>query len=72
MIFFVIAIFIGIGFFESRSLIKNKCWGEFAAFISLLTVGFTLILLQTLGIKIPSAGEGINLFVENVMHLGYK
>lgn len=72
MIFFVVAVFIGIGFFESRNLIKKKSWREVAVFFVLLSFGFTLIGLQTLGVKIPSPGDGINTFFDKVLHLSYK
>ncbi|HBR08637.1 MAG TPA: hypothetical protein DD735_07060 [Clostridiales bacterium] len=72
MIFLVVAIYIGIGFFGSRSLVKKKCWREASAFLVLLSFGFALIILQTLDIKIPSPGNGVKLFVEKVLHLGYK
>ena len=72
MIFLVVAIYIGIGFFGSRSLVKKKCWREVATFFILLSFGFVLIALQALHIKIPSPGNGITFFVEKVLHLGYK
>ncbi|WP_052446799.1 hypothetical protein [Candidatus Soleaferrea massiliensis] len=72
MIFFVIAVFIGIGFLGSRNLIKKKSWREVAVFFILLSFGFTLIALQTLDVKIPSPGEGIRTFFEKVLYLSYK
>lgn len=72
MIFLFVAVYIGIGFFGSRNLVQKKCWREAAAFFILLSLGFALLILQALGIKIPSPGNGINLFVEKVLHLGYQ
>ena len=58
--------------FQPRNLIKKKCWREVAAFFVLLSFGFTLIILQTLDVKIPSPGDGIKTFFEKALHLSYK
>ncbi|MGE4483672.1 MAG: hypothetical protein AB7C97_01015 [Oscillospiraceae bacterium] len=72
MTIIVVILYIVVAYFESRNLIKNKYWPELISSMVLLTFGFTLIVLQTLDVKIPSPGNGIKIFVENVMHLGYK
>lgn len=68
----VAAIYIVIVVFTVRNLIKKKYWREMVSSLILLTFGFTLLVLQTMNVKIPSPGAGIKYFVENILHLGYK
>lgn len=72
MVILAVVFYIVIGFFGSRGLIKEKQWREFTAFIVLFSFGFTLIVLQTLDVEIPSPVKGIKLLVEDIMRLGYK
>jgi hypothetical protein len=71
MIYLVIAIYLIVGFIGGRHLFKKKWWREFATYLTLLTFGFFLLALQSVGIQFPSPGEGIRLLVEKVWHLGY-
>lgn len=71
MIYFVVAMYLIIGFIGGRHLAKEKRWREFAAYLAFLTLGFVLLALQSLGIKIPSPGEGIRILVTKVWHMGY-
>ena len=72
LILLVIIVFAIIGFFGCRSLIEKKYWRELIVFSVILFMGFVLFAMQSLEIKIPSPGEGVKLFVEQVLHLGYK
>lgn len=72
ILFFVIIVFAIIGYFGSRTLIRKKNWRELVVFSVILFIGFALFALQSLDIKIPSPGEGVKLFVEEVLHLGYE
>ena len=72
MTIIVAVLYVVVAYFISRNLIKKKYWPELVSSMVLLTFGFTLIVLQTLNVKIPSPGHGIKIFVENVLHLGYK
>lgn len=68
----VVAVYLVTGYFFTRSLVKRKYWRELVSGLVILTFGFALLALQALDVKIPSPGEGIRIFVENFLHLGYK
>lgn len=72
MIYVVAAVYLIIAFIGCRFLFKKKWWPEFAAYLTLLTFGFSLLGLQALGIQVPSPGEGIRLLIKDVMHMGYR
>ncbi len=71
MIYAVVAIYIIIAFVGCRSLYQKKWWAECAAYLTLLTVGFSLLAMQALGIEVPSPGQGIRVLIIDVLHLGY-
>lgn len=71
MIFFVVAIYLIIGFIGGLYLAKEKRWREFAAYLAFLTIGFALLAIEALSLPAPSIGDGIRFLVINVCHLGY-
>lgn len=71
MIYAVIAIYLIIAFVGCRPLYQKKWWAEFAAYLTLLTVGFSLLAIQTLGVEVPSPGQGIHILIIDVLHMGY-
>ena len=68
MVLLLILVFIIIILYEVPELIKKKYWRELIVFSALLTIGFVLSLLQTLGYTIPSPVEAI----ENIINTFIK
>lgn len=60
----LILVFTGIALIEALGLFRKKQWGEFAAFCILLTIGFTLSLLQTIDVKVPNPNKGIEFLIK--------
>lgn len=71
MIYAVVAIYLIIAFVGCRRLFQRKWWAEFAAFLTLLTFGFSLLALEALGVPLPSPGQGIYVLIVDVLHMGY-
>lgn len=65
-IFLLILVFIGIALVEIPGLVRKKLWGEFAVSLLLLSIGFTLSLLQTIGVKIPNPNKGIEFLIKQI------
>lgn len=64
MILALLLTFAGIAFYEVPGLIRQKRWRELSAFAVLLTVGFVLSLLQTIGVKVPNPTKGIESIIK--------
>ncbi len=60
---------IAIILYEVPSLVRKKLWGELVLFSVLLAFGFTLALLQALGITVPSPVEGIAFLTRRLIRL---
>ena len=71
MIYVVIAAYLIIAFVGCRPLFQKKWWPEFAVYLTLLTIGFSLLSMQALGIRVPSLGQGIQILIMDVLHMGY-
>lgn len=67
-IFLCICIYITLAFICIPSIIKKKHWGEVAVVSVILTAGFTLSLLQLLGVNVPNPNKGI----ESLINLLYS
>lgn len=63
-IFLLILAFTGIALVEIPGLFRKKQWGELAAFFVLLAIGFTLSLLQAIGVKVPNPDKGIEFLIK--------
>lgn len=58
-VFILILVFTGIALVETPGILKQKLWGELATLSILLTIGFTLSLLQIMEIKAPNPNDAI-------------
>lgn len=63
-VFLCILIYTAVVFICIKSAFKKKQWGEVAIIFILITAGFTLSLLQILGIHIPNPNKGIQWLVK--------
>ncbi|MBO8127407.1 MAG: hypothetical protein H0Z38_09265 [Firmicutes bacterium] len=66
MVYVLIIIFILLAVLEIPGLIHKKLWGELAAVLVFLTIGFTLSLPLVLGIKVPSPNNGIKYVITTI------
>ncbi len=69
MIIFLTAAYGVIILLEVPGMLSRQQWGELGLFFALLVMGFTLALLQIIGVSLPSPIEGITFVVEDVMGL---
>lgn len=72
MIFILIVTFIGIIFYETPDMIKNKHLHELKIFSIFLIIAFILSLFYILDIPIPNPVKGIEFVVNNLLHLNYN
>jgi len=63
-VFMLILSFIVIAMIDIPKLIKSKKWGELTASSVLLSIGFILSLLMTLGVKVPNPNKGIEFLIK--------
>lgn len=71
MVVLVIIIFVLLGISDFPTLIQQKKWYEVSVLAGLYAFVFTLAILQTIGVILPSPVKGIQWFIINVLHLGY-
>ena len=71
MIFLLIIVFIGVVLIEVPGLIRKKHWRELVVFSLFLLAAFIMTLLQTIGVKLPSPFNGINILIRDILHLNY-
>ncbi|TGE34602.1 hypothetical protein [Desulfosporosinus sp. Sb-LF] len=72
MILLLVSVFIGIILFEVPNLIRNKYWRELIVFSILLSIAFTMAMLETMGVKLPNPSLIIDWLVRDVLHLNYQ
>lgn len=65
-VFILILTFSGIAFIQAPSLIRKKQWGELTVVFVLLAIGFTLSLLQTIGVQVPNPNKGIEFLIKQM------
>ena len=65
-ILMVIIIFAVIIYFQVPPLAKKKLWGELAVYLVILSIGFTLSLLQMMDVKIPNPNDGITYIINSI------
>ena len=63
-IFLCIFIYIALVFICIPSVTKKKQWGKVVIISVLLTAGFTLSLLQILGVDVPNPNKGIESIIK--------
>jgi len=51
--------FTSIALIDIPGILRKKLWGELAIFSILLVIGFTLSLLQVIGVKLPNPNRSI-------------
>ena len=66
----LILVFSVIALIEVPKLIKKKLWGELAAFSVLLSIGFILSLLLTIGVKLPNPSKAIENLIKLIVPVG--
>ncbi len=71
MIALIIIGFIGVALFDVPALIRKKHWYELKVYSFFLLIAFTLAMLTTLGVKIPSSAKGIEYLIKDLLHLSY-
>ena len=49
-----------------KGAFKKKQWGEVAIIFVLITLGFTLSLLQIIGVKVPNPNKGISALIKMI------
>lgn len=67
MIILCLIIFSFFSFIDLFPLIKKRNWKDFSIYIILISVAFTLCIMNEAGIKIPSPAEPIKSIVENIV-----
>jgi hypothetical protein len=67
MVFIIILVFTGVTIVQSYYLIKRHSWRELIVFAILQSCAFTLSLLYTLGVNLPSPMELIDNFITKVL-----
>ena len=72
MMLLVIGIFSLIAFTEIPSLVQKKLWRELVVFSLLFILAFTVCVLHTAGVNVPSPMRGIKYFIEEVLKISYK
>lgn len=58
--------FIAIVAYEAPDIIRERQWGQLALFIVLVLLGFTISLLQAIGIPVPNPVKGIEFLTGKV------
>lgn len=71
MIFLIIVIFILLGLSDFPKLVHDKKWYEVSVLSGFYVCVFTLAVLQSSGVVLPSPIKGIQSFIVNFLHLGY-
>lgn len=66
----LILVFTVITLIEVPKLIKKKLWGELTAFSVLLSTGFILSLLLTIGVKLPNPAKAIENLIKLIVPVG--
>ncbi|HHV62717.1 MAG TPA: hypothetical protein GXX51_08790 [Firmicutes bacterium] len=61
--------FIAIVAYEAPDIIRERQWGELALFIVLVLLGFTISLLQAIGMPVPNPVKGIESLTERIARL---
>ncbi|NPV54334.1 MAG: hypothetical protein HPY71_12585 [Firmicutes bacterium] len=61
--------FIAIVAYEAPDIIRERQWGELALFIVLVLLGFTISLLQAIGMTVPNPVKGIESLTERIARL---
>jgi heme/copper-type cytochrome/quinol oxidase subunit 1 len=64
VLFLLIAVFAAMALYQVPLLIREKLWRELAAFSFIWILAFSLSLLLTLGVELPSPTDGI----ERIIH----
>lgn len=72
MIFLLILVFTVLILYEVPGIIRNKQWRELVVYSALISLAFTVSLLQTLNVKIPNPVRDAQYFVSDLLHLRYK
>ena len=72
MIVLLILVFAVLILYEVPGLIRNKQWRELAVYSVLISLAFTISLLQTLNVKILNPVRDVQYFVSDILHLRYK
>jgi len=67
-----ILIFVIIAAIDVPPLIKNKQKRELIVFCVLFVFAFTIAILQSMDIKVPSPIKGVIYLVKDVLHISYK
>jgi len=65
----LVSVFIAIGLFEGPKMVREKLWRELLVFGFLLFFGFTLSILLTLGVPVPSPVRGIRSLMNPILKL---
>jgi uncharacterized membrane protein (DUF2068 family) len=71
MTFLLIVVYALILLMEAPGLIKKKYWRELIAFSVLLTLGFTLCILQTMRVNVPNPVKDTQYFVKSLIPFSY-
>ncbi|SHH77555.1 hypothetical protein [Clostridium grantii] len=69
MIVGIIIVFICLAFFEIPGLIRKKYWRELIAFSCLSLITFTMTIIQSVSINIPSPMKGIEYIIRDIVGL---
>ena len=72
MIFLLLVSFAGIALLDAPKLIKSKEWKELAVYSSFFIGTFTLCVLHTFGVDIPSPIKGIQYVIKDILHMYYS
>ena len=60
--------FTSIALIDIPGILRKKLWGELAIFSILLVIGFTLSLLQVIGVKLPNPNRSIESLINWCFH----
>lgn len=65
----LILAFAVIAAYEIPEIIRRREWKELVVFGVLLITGFTISLLQTIGVRVPNPVKGIELIIKKMSNL---
>lgn len=72
MVFLLTVAFVVLVLLEAPDLIRNKYWRELAAYSFLMSLAFTVCLLEILHIEILNPVRDTQYWIKNMLHLCYN
>ncbi len=72
MILLLLVSFAGIALLDVPKLIKSKEWKDLAVYSFFFIGAFTLCVLHTFGIDMPSPIKGIQYVIKDLLHMKYS